>query len=126
VITYLSSNQVIALHEKALRLYGGETGVKDLGLLEAAVVRPQASFEGLDVYPRLETKASALFHSLLKNKPFTDGNKRVAAAALVTFLELNGWKTNVKPGELYALTLAAATDRANEEVVATWATTRRA
>lgn len=124
--TYLSSSQIIVLHEKALGLFGGTPGVRDLGLLEAALVRPQATFEGFEVYPRLETKAAALFHSLLKNRPFLDGNKRVAAAALVTFLELNGWHTNAKAGELFALTLAADTDRANEEIVASWAITRKA
>jgi death-on-curing protein len=125
VTSYLSSAQVIALHQRALRTYGGEDGVEDLGLLEAALIRPQATFEGYEVYPRLETKAAALFQSLIKNRPFTDGNKRVAAAALVTFLEMNNWKIQSKPGELYALTLAVATDRATLEVVASWATSRK-
>lgn len=125
MITYLSTPQLITLHERALREYGGEPGVRDLGLLEAAAARPQATFEGLDVYPRLETKAAVLFQSLLKNPAFQDGNKRLAALALVTFLELNDWKTESKPGELFALTLAVATDRATEDIVAAWATTRR-
>lgn len=123
---YLSSNQLIALHEQALKAYGGTSGARDLGQLEAAAIRPQASFEGFDVYPRLETKAAALFHSILKNRPFLDGNKRLAAAALVTFLKLNHWDIQAKTGELYALTLAVATDRANEEIVASWALTRKA
>lgn len=124
--TFLTPNQVVALHDRTLTEQGGEAGVKDLGLLVSALARPAASFEGFEVYPRLETKASALFCSLVKNSPFADGNKRVAALSLTTFLALNGWKLQAKHGELYALTLAVATGRATEEIVATWVITRKA
>jgi death-on-curing protein len=121
---YLTANQVIALHERSLRTFGGDSGVNDLGLLIAALTRPEASFEGFEVYPRLEKKAAALFGSLLKSRPFQDGNKRTAAAALIAFLKLNGWILTPKPGELAALTLAMSTERATEDMIATWILTR--
>ncbi|AKN18920.1 death-on-curing protein [Mycobacterium haemophilum DSM 44634] len=65
--------------------------LRDFGLLEAAVLRPQATAFGDDAYPSLHEKAAALLHSLARNHPFVDGNKRTAWAATAVFYHLNGY-----------------------------------
>ncbi|MEA3377124.1 MAG: type II toxin-antitoxin system death-on-curing family toxin [Chloroflexota bacterium] len=77
------------LHERLIQLTGGSSGLRDPGLLESAVPRPQASFDGEELYPDLWTKAAALMQSLIKNHPFVIGNKRTAVTATGVFLELN-------------------------------------
>lgn len=88
---YLTPQQVLAIHDQMIKRFGGLFGLRDLGLLESAVVRPQASFGGEDLYPTVFEKAAALFHSLLKNHPFIDGNKRTAIASTGIFLKVNGY-----------------------------------
>ena len=63
-----------------------------MGLLESALGRLQATFEGKELYPDLWSKAAALMHSLIRNHPFVDGNKRMALTATGLFLELNGYQ----------------------------------
>ncbi|AWT52276.1 type II toxin-antitoxin system death-on-curing family toxin [Mycolicibacterium smegmatis] len=70
--------------------FGGELKVRDYGLLDAAVARPQATVYGVDAYPRLWDKAAALLQSLARNHALVDGNKRTAWAAAWTFLHING------------------------------------
>lgn len=86
---YLTLDDVVAIHQ----LYGD--GTRDLGLVEAAVARPQASAFLDDAYPTLALKAAALLHGLAKNHGFIDGNKRTAWIATVTFLYLNGFEVVV-------------------------------
>ena len=75
--------------EQALRIarlaVGGPIEVRDLGLLDAAVHRPRASVLGRDAYPDLLTKAAALLHSLARNHPLVDGNKRLALSGTIAF-----------------------------------------
>ena len=89
---YLTVQDVLLLHELAIDKFGGSHGLRDLGLLESAVMRPQATFSGIDLYPSIFDKAAALVHSLLMNHQFVDGNKRTAMFSMMTFLELNGYK----------------------------------
>ena len=75
-----------------VKRFGGSFGVRDLGLIESAVARPEASFDGQDLYTNIFDKAAALLQSLLKNHPFVDGNKRTALTSAGLFLNLNGWE----------------------------------
>ncbi len=84
-VLFLSVDEVLAIHERVIDAFGGATGVRDLGLLESALFRPQSGY-----YENLETMAAALFESLLINDPFIDENKRVAFFATDVFLRLNG------------------------------------
>jgi death-on-curing protein len=84
VIDYLTLVDVLAIHEDQLARYGGTAGVRDYGLLEAALFRPQTGY-----YADLIAEAAALWESLAQNHPFVDGNKRVAFAATYTFLAIN-------------------------------------
>jgi death-on-curing protein len=93
---FLSVDEVLAIHERLVEAFGGPAGVRDHGLLESALFRPQTGY-----YPDLAAMATALFESLLMNHPFVDGNKRVAFFATDVFLRLNGWKLRVEPDKAH-------------------------
>lgn len=82
---YLTLDDVLWIHEEQLRLYGGAEGVRDEGLILSALLRPQTGY-----YADLIEEASALWESLAMNHGFIDGNKRVAFAGTILFLEANG------------------------------------
>lgn len=75
-----------------IKRFGGSSGIRDVGLLESAVFRCQASFDGQDLYLGIFDKAAVLLQSLLKNHPFVDGNKRTALTSAGIFLKINGYK----------------------------------
>jgi death-on-curing protein len=87
VTHYLTVEQALRIARAAV---GGPIEVRDVGLLESAVHRPRASVLGHDAYPDLLTKAAALLHSLARNHPLVDGNKRLAWLATYVFLAKNG------------------------------------
>jgi len=82
---YLTVAEVLAMHADQIERYGGSPGVRDQGLLEAALYRPQTGY-----YADLIAEAAALWESLSQNHSFIDGNKRTAFAAAHTFLTING------------------------------------
>src|SRR6266849_1958565 len=84
---YLTVAEVLAMHADLIERYGGSQGVRDQGLLEAALYRPQTGY-----YKDLTEEAAALWESLSQNHPFVDGNKRTAFAATYTFLLINGYE----------------------------------
>lgn len=86
---YLSTQEVLYLHHQIIEETGGSHGVRDLALLESALGRPQATFDGQDLYPTPFLKAGALLHSLVNNHAFVDGNKRTGIAYANLFLEDN-------------------------------------
>jgi death-on-curing protein len=120
VTAYLSVEQVIALHALQIRRFGGAKGMRDRGALEAAVARPQMTFNGDDLYEDLAAKAAVLFHSLVQNHPFVDGNKRVGAHAMILFLLANGHEPEFAAPELTELTLAIARGELAAEALAIW------
>lgn len=106
MIQYLTMDQMVVVIERTLGT-PTQTRLRDVGLLEGAVARPQAGMFGVEAYPDLHTKAAALMHSLVTSHPLVDGNKRVGLAATLTFLAVNGRR--VRPGEaLFDLTMAVA------------------
>jgi death-on-curing protein len=82
---YLTVAEVLAMHADQIDRYGGSHGLRDQGLLEAALYRPQTGY-----YAGLIEEAAALWESLAQNHAFIDGNKRTAFAAMYTFLAING------------------------------------
>jgi death on curing protein len=93
-ITYLTTNQVIAINTVQIRLYSPkeQVGVKDPGLLDSALNRPKQSVFGQDAYPSIYEKAAALFESIAKNHAFHNANKRTALASLIVFLKINHYR----------------------------------
>lgn len=82
---YPTLAEALHLHTRLLERFGGESGVRDLGLLESALMRPRSGY-----YGSLSEQAAALLHSLCQNHAFVDGNKRVAFALTAIFLRMNG------------------------------------
>jgi death-on-curing protein len=93
----------------ARRTLGFEPIVRDHGLLESALARPQASAFGQDAYTTFEEKAAALLHSLARNHALVDGNKRLALAATIAFLGLNGQQLRLSNDDAYDFVIAVAT-----------------
>jgi death on curing protein len=93
---YLTLVEVLAIHDDQIERYGGSSGVRDLGLLEAALFRPQTGY-----YGDLIEEAAALWESLAQNHPFIDGNKRTGFAATYTFLAINGARIEIDAGAAY-------------------------
>ena len=105
-IDYLDVDDLVAL---AVTLLGEPPPIRDLGLLAAAAARPQASAFGDDAYPDLLTKAAALLHSVVKNHPLVDGNKRLGWLACAVFLDINGTDpTAASNDDVYELVMHVA------------------
>ena len=84
---YLTVADVLGMHAVLMKRYGGASGLRDPGALKAALFRPQTGY-----YDDIVAEAAALMESLAINRPFVDGNKRVAFAAVDVFLRINGWR----------------------------------
>jgi death-on-curing protein len=105
VSRHLTTEQALRIARSAV---GGPVEVRDLGLLDAAVHRPRASVLGQDAYPDLLTKAAALLHSLARNHPLVDGNKRLAWLATYVFCAKNGVELDPADDAAYDLVMAVA------------------
>lgn len=114
----LSVNHILALHSLLIKRTGGTDGVRDRNMLELAVNSPFMSFDGVDLYPSIYSKAAQLAFSLISNHPFVDGNKRVGMLALLTFLELNGIKTNFDDDDIIRMGISVAKGEMNSEDIA--------
>lgn len=108
---YLTLPELLYVAERAL---GGAAPVRDHGLLQSALARPQASVFGDDAYPSLEEKTAALLHSLARNHALVDGNKRLALAATIAFLGINGVRLTLTNDEAYELVMAVAEGQLHE------------
>ena len=117
---YLTAQQVLFIHARLIETTGGEHGVRDIGLLKAAVARPQATFDGLDLYPDLYEKAAALTASLAQNHPFVDGNKRTAVTAASLFLLQNGLRVESTNPEMEQLGFAVVNRKPPLGDIAGW------
>lgn len=105
---FLSVADVLEIHEEQILAYGGIRGIRDNGLLESAVMMPQASFGGEFLHNGLfETAAAYAFH-IAENQPFLDGNKRTALVACLVFLDINGFVILDVEMRLYTAMIAIA------------------
>ena len=121
---YLTITEVLEIHADQIQRYGGSSGLRDPGQLEAALFRPQTGY-----YADLIEEAAALWESLSQNHPFVDGNKRVAFAATYTFLAINGWQLFSDPDATYRFMLDLYDSQSfNFEALVAWLrqNTRRA
>lgn len=117
---YLTAEQVLFIHSRLIDTTGGIHGVRDIGLLESAVARPQSGFGGEELYPDLFHKAAAIMESLIKNHPFIDGNKRTAITAAGIFLGMNGYSLETSQKELEKFTLHMAIGKVSLHDAAEW------
>jgi death on curing protein len=107
---YLTLEELLYVAERTL----GEVLVRDHGLLESALARPQTTVFGDDAYPTLEEKAAALLHSIARNDALVDGNKRLSLAGTIAFLGMNAWRLTLSNDEAYDLVMAVASGELND------------
>lgn len=119
-MNYLTPEQALFIHYRLIEETGGSHGLRDIGLLQSAIARPMAAFGGDELYPDIFTKATALMHSLIKNHPFIDGNKRTAITSSSIFLLRNGFQITASNKELEQFTLEAASTKIEIEKIVKW------
>ncbi|MGN8069180.1 type II toxin-antitoxin system death-on-curing family toxin [Mucilaginibacter sp. SG564] len=112
----------LLIHNILIEKFGGVKGIRDQGGLEAAIARPNATFDGQDLYPEAIDKAAAIFESIIINHPFLDGNKRTAYALLrLTLLEFEIDLTATED-EKYDMTISASKGELNFDGIKLWLT----
>ncbi len=109
---------VLLLHDESLTIHGGASGVRDMGLLESALARPQ----NLHAYGEGDAAALAAAYAfgIIRNHPFIDGNKRTGFLAAALFLEANGYRFTASEAEVVMRTLALAANEIGESEFAAW------
>jgi len=113
-------DDILHLHTRSIKDFGGSDGIRDPGLLESAIARPFQTFGGEDLYPTVFEKAAALAESLIINHPFVDGNKRTGMLAMATFLlEFDLEITSADEG-LYSFTIDISTGTTKFEEIVQW------
>ena len=117
---YLTPEQVLFIHARLIAETGGEHGVRDLGLLQSAVSRPQAVFDGNELYSDIYQKAAALLESLINNHPFVDGNKRTGITATAMFLHINDYFLTASNQEVESFVLSVASGKQSVQTIAEW------
>jgi death-on-curing protein len=116
---WVSGETVLAIHRRQISEHGGEPGVRDTGLLQSALARPQnisACSEGADI----ASLAAAYAFGIAKNDPFIDGNKRTALVVMRTFLLLNGFNLKAAQEEKYLTFMSLAAGKLSEDELSEW------
>ncbi|MGI9135972.1 MAG: type II toxin-antitoxin system death-on-curing family toxin [Candidatus Nanopelagicales bacterium] len=108
---YLTLEEILAV---AARVIDGDVVLRDAGLLESAAARPQTTVFGEDAYPDLHSKCAALLLSICKNYALVDGNKRLALAATIVMLGVNGWRLILSNDEAYEFVIYVASGNLTE------------
>jgi len=118
VTDFLSVTDVLRLHADQVDVYGGQCGVRDMGLLESAVAQPQTAFGGEHLHRDIFEMAAAYLFHIVQNHPFLDGNKRAGVVTALVFLDLNGVEINAPKGSIYDLTMSVASGKADKPRIA--------
>lgn len=117
-VNWIRDDVVLAVHEAQLAEHGGDTGIRDLGLLDSALYRPKNAATYAD---RAIPELAALYAlGIAANHPFVDGNKRVAAVLLETFLEDNGFELVADDLEVYDVMMKLAKGESSDEAFTKW------
>ncbi len=120
MIIWIEKALVQMLHDRQIAEHGGSSGLRDEGLLESALARPQQRYAYGDPPADLAGLAASLAHGLAKNHAFVDGNKRTAIVSCETFLELNGAVLEASDTEIYPVILGLADGTLSESEFADW------
>ena len=115
-----TAEDVLLLHRKLIQRTGGADGVRDMGLIESALARAEASFGGVEAHPSLEEKVAAVGCGLMQNHGFVDGNKRVGVTVLLLMLRRNGVTLRYTQEELVQLGLSVAQGVMDVPQTAAW------
>lgn len=99
----IENEKVLLLHQLLIEETGGEPNIRDIKLLDSSIQQVYQSFDGKELYKTKEEKAARLGYALISNHAFVDGNKRIGMYAMLTFLELNGIKTDFTNEEIASI-----------------------
>ena len=116
----IALEEIIIFHEKIIEKTGGSQGIRDIGLIESAINRPFQTYDGIELYPEIESKISAITYSLINNHGFVDGNKRIGVSVMLLLLKLNDIKIEYKQEELVDLGIKIAENKCKEEDIKKW------
>jgi death-on-curing protein len=108
-------SEVLRILEDQIRNYGGAYGVRDLNLLSSAIYMPQASFQGVYLHTTIPSMAAAYAYHICQNHPFIDGNKRVALATSLVFLDINNYDFLCDENTLYNEIMSLAKSEITKE-----------
>ena len=112
---YLNQNQVLKLHDKIIKEFGGIHGIRNEALLQSALANPLQTFAGLDLYPSVFDKAVQLCFGIIKNHPFLDGNKRLGLHLMLVLIHINGLKIDIAHDELIDIIFKVADGTFNRQ-----------
>ena len=115
---FLNLSEVLHIHRDQIERYGGQPGIRDLGLLHSAVSMPAAGFGDRFLHENLFEMAAAYLFHITRNHPFMDGNKRTGVVCALVFLELNGIGVKASEESLVEMVMAVAEGRAGKEAIA--------
>src|SRR5258708_39408289 len=113
----LTLDEVLSLHAEQIRLFGGASDIRDLGLLQSAVGSVEATFDGVFLHETIFAMAAAYLYGICRNHPFLDGNKPTALGAALTFLEMNGVAIDANEDSFYDLIIGVAEGRVSKAAV---------
>jgi death-on-curing protein len=99
--------------------------VRDVGLLQSSLARPNTTLYGADAYASRDLKAAALMHSIVTSHPLIDGNKRTAWALMITFVLLNGFEVVAETDDAFDFVLGVATESRDLDSIASWIAAHR-
>jgi death-on-curing protein len=116
----MNLEEAIVIHHHLIAEFGGSEGIRDQGLLEAAISRFQQTFDGQELYPTIEDKASAIIESFVGNHPFIDGNKRTGYVLMRLFLLKNGKDINATEDEKYEFVISIASGQLDFDAIKSW------
>lgn len=123
-ITFLSVDDVLLLHTDTVNTDGGSHGVRDHGLLDAAVAMPRQQFSGEFLHEDMAAMAAAYLFHIAQNHPFVDGNKRTAVMSALAFLQVNDIDRSPEQDELEAITRQVAAGKLTKDALTKWVRSR--
>ena len=114
---FLALDEVLGLHAEQIRLFGGSSGIRDVGRLQPAMGSVEATFGGAFLHETILAMAAAYLYGICRSHPFIDGNKRTAVGAALTFLEMNGVEVDADEDAFYDLVIRVAEGRVSKASV---------
>jgi death-on-curing protein len=117
---WMEAADAVIAHDLELAAHGGSTGVRDAGLLESALARPQNILAYAESAPSLAALAAAYAFGISSNHPFVDGNKRTALLVSFAFLDVNGLEVTASQEDAFLTILGLAAGEISEDQLALW------
>ncbi len=114
---FLSLEDVLEIHEMLMERFGGEEGIRDIGLLESALAQPSATFDNDFLHGDLFEMAAAYLFHIVSNHPFLDGNKRTGVMYGLVFLRINGYQIAEDDSTLYEMVIEVAKGDSDKQTI---------